>query len=344
MPVEHYRGSTLLGISHTIASISSGRHPEKCCTDAGLSESAAPIITGAQVNASLNQAGFPTVIKASGRLGAPIDVWYLWCAPHDTPGGIYLFTAPAPEGPWTAYSASPVLPTPSPFRHISSPYVLWDGSQLVMWAHMLNQTGNDTQQTYRATSPDGITWTLSTTPVIPLGVDPKIDTFNASYMNVVLWGGTYYGYYQGSTSTSASHIIEVTSPDGITWTKTAQQADNSAWLITPGWSEQKPHPMVVGGSLLVRYKVNPDATHAHNAYRVRAGDGTFSIAYPTAIQPRPGEWDSGRVEFGDVVYHDGKFWTFYSGNASVSASTGDAVGVRSIALPQDGFDTSTGKG
>lgn len=342
--VEHYRNAELFIPAHGAPSAygPTGQHRDLCCRLGGASGSASPLITGADLGINgLDQAGFPTVIKAQGRLGSPLDDWYLWCAPHDNPGGIYLFTAPAPGGPWTERGR--VLATPATWRHISSPYVLWDGSQFVMWLHALGPSGNDTQQTYRATSADGLAWALNQTPVIPLGTDPQIDTFNASYMNVIIWGGTYYGYYQGSTSTSASHIIEVTSTDGITWTKTAQQSNNAAWANTPGWSYQKPHPFIVNGELLVACTVRPDASSAHNEYRVRASDGTFGPAFYTATQPRPGEWDEGKVEFGDVVYHDGRFWTFYSANAAL-VSDGDAIGVRSVAAPQSGFDTSYGKG
>lgn len=341
MPVEHYRSGSLMGRSHDVAVIFSGRHPERCCTEAGMTETA-PSIAGSDLDIpGLDQAGFPTVVKVAGRLANPYDDWYLWCAPHDNPGGIFLFSAPEPAGPWTARGE--VLPTPEPNRHVSSPYVLWDGQQLVMWCHMLGEAPTDTQQTYRATSNNGTSWTLGPDPVIPLGTDPQIDTFNAAYLNVVIWNGTYYGYYQGSTSTSASHIIEVTSADGIAWTKTAQVSDNSAWVNEPGWSHQKPHPVVMNGEIMVAYTVRPNLTDAHNDYRVRAANGSFSTAYPTAIQPRPGEWDGGKVEFGDVVYHDERFWTFYSANPGL-VSDGDKIGVRSIRQSQQGFDTSYGKG
>lgn len=302
------------------------------------------IIAGGDIGT--DQIGFPTVIKVAGRLAAPIDDWYLWAAPHDNPGGIYLFTAPAPEGPWTvANSGDPVLATPAPYRHVSSPYVLWLDGELVMFCHMLEADPSIKQPSFRATSPDGLTWDLNLTPIIPEATGSDLDTVNQSYLNVAPYRGRLFGYYQGSAEGGA-RIFEVTSSDGgVTWTKTRQESNGSAFAPRPGETFGKPHPVVMNDHLFVFYTSRYAAeTGGRNKYRKRRPDGSFPVEWMHGLQTRPGQWDSWKIEFGDMVWDGTKFWLFYSATASTTGNVGDAVGVASCTFPQSGFDTSFGKG
>lgn len=302
------------------------------------------IIAGAAIG--MDQVGFPTVVKAAGRIPSPIDNWYLWCAPHDTPGGIFLFTAPDPDGPWTiANGGAAVLPTPAPYRHVSSPYVLWLGGQLVMFCHMLEADPSTLQPSFRATSSDGITWDLSLTPIIPEATGDDLDTINQSYLNVCVLDGVLYGYYQAS-GTGGAKVMEITSTDnGVTWTKTRQESQGRAWLDYPGHTSGKPHPVVFGGDIFVHYTANYGAGKLPtNKYRRRLPDGTFSREWMAGIQPRPSQWDAFAISIGDVVWDGTQFHMFYSANPTEGTSTGEAVGVASCTFPLNGFPTEYGKG
>lgn len=305
------------------------------------------LIIGADIGR--DQVGFPTVIKAAGRLADPIDDWYLWCAPHDTPGGMFLFTAPEATGPWTLYDPDPVLATPSPHRHISSPYILWDPDRQVLqnWAHLLHGAPDDTQDTHLWESVDGITWTWENghQPVLPLGSGSDLDTGNATYMNVCRYDGKLYGYYQGSSLVSGAHICEATSLDGVTWTKTSQAGGHKSWNDPAGDTSQKPHPIVLGGRLFVIYMGRfSTTTRTVLYYRERLGDGSFGPKRKFGMQDRADGWDSGQISPGDMVWDGSKFVFFYTGNPAFNASVGDSVGMAVCAFPHRGFDTSRGKG
>jgi hypothetical protein len=104
---------------------------------------------------------FPTVIRVEELFDEPLGAYYLYTAPHNSPGGISLFYADSPAGPWLEYPANPVVPAiwepHHTANHVSSPHVLWiedeDGAgRLWLYYH-----GNNATTRY-ATSDDGITF------------------------------------------------------------------------------------------------------------------------------------------------------------------------------------------
>src|SRR5690606_1323207 len=88
-----------------------------------------------------------------------LDRYYLWYSTnHDAgPGGVYLATAPALEGPWTDRGL--VFVDTVEGNQTETPSVLWNEATgtFHMYYHQ-NGLGN-TQSTALATSPDGVTWT-----------------------------------------------------------------------------------------------------------------------------------------------------------------------------------------
>jgi hypothetical protein len=107
---------------------------------------------------------------------APIDRYYLFYAPHDNPGGIYLSTAPTMDGPWTEYAGTEGM-TPGTVmdfawaerqsdiikngaeRHISACQVVWNTVQgkYIMYFHGPNPV------THYAVSDDLLNWTFGAT-------------------------------------------------------------------------------------------------------------------------------------------------------------------------------------
>ena len=112
--------------------------------------------------------------------GKPIDRYYLYYAPHDNPGGIYLSTGPTLDGPWTEYPGSAGMTQPgtvmdfewarkqSPIiengaeRHISACQVVWneDQQKFIMYFHGPNT------HTHYATSDDLVNWTFGKTIIV----------------------------------------------------------------------------------------------------------------------------------------------------------------------------------
>ena len=99
---------------------------------------------------------FPTIVATPGRLSDPADRYYMYYAPHDSPGGICLAHAPAISGPWTEHVGNPVIgrswPPHYSVGHVSAPDALWVSaeSRLFVYYH------GDNDQTHYATSCDGV--------------------------------------------------------------------------------------------------------------------------------------------------------------------------------------------
>lgn len=71
---------------------------------------------------------FPSVIDTAGRIAGALGRFYMYCAPHDAPGGICLAYADELVGPWREYRHNPIITRDwSPhYRvgHVSSPHAL----------------------------------------------------------------------------------------------------------------------------------------------------------------------------------------------------------------------------
>lgn len=114
---------------------------------------------GAILDRALSPTGefdFPTVLHAAATFADPLGAYYLYTAPHNQPGGIWLFTADHPAGPWTAHEDNPVIeanwdPHYS-VSHVSSPHAFWhpEEERLFLYFHGENSV------TRYATSEDGI--------------------------------------------------------------------------------------------------------------------------------------------------------------------------------------------
>lgn len=99
---------------------------------------------------------FPSILQAHEYFDAPLGNYYLYTAPHDHPGGISLFFADEPEGPWQEFSDNPIIAREwddhYAVSHVSSPHAVWleAEAQLFLYFHGENST------TRFATSTDGV--------------------------------------------------------------------------------------------------------------------------------------------------------------------------------------------
>lgn len=298
-----------------------------------------PIITLAM--AGTTQIAYPTVVKTTGKVAAPIDVWYMLMAPHDDPGGLYLASAPALAGPWTVKAGGPVLPTPAPNRHLSSPFVVWNDAaqRFYVYAHLLPADPVINQETYLWTTTDFVTftWENGGAPVIEnSATQADADSLSCSYFRCTWDGARWIGAYQGQIDgPGGSHICEATSPDGLVWTKTNQAGRNMAWVDDPGETTYDPLPIILDGRLVMLYASRMDTTRTLNCYRVRRLDGRYGRRHLLPMQAgAAGQWDSAKAIVGDFAVESSTAWAFYIGNdqTDVTITAGDEIGAASSPL------------
>ncbi|MBM7821047.1 hypothetical protein JOE63_003524 [Cellulosimicrobium cellulans] len=281
---------------------------------------------------------FPSVFHAGAYLDDPLGEWYLYYAPHDSPGGISLMYADSLEGPWTEYAHNPIvanewLPFYERVSHVSSPDVLWDDAagQVLLYFHGENST------TRWATSPDGVAFDDSGVAVT--NADGGAGTTETSYARVVEHPDPASGYRFAMT-----YMQNRT--DNIRRIKVAESVDGKAWVV-------RPDPLVV-----------PDAATGTNVSggNLWEWDGQLYVIYhgstgitfartldPTMTQVGP-RWelhratgvgdDTGRVAAPEIVTDGDETYLFYeSGDrlgATIAWAQRDPDAVRP---PEPGEDT-----
>jgi predicted GH43/DUF377 family glycosyl hydrolase len=134
---------------------------------------------------------------------------------------------------WTKYPGNPIMIATSSVdsSFISAPFVIQVGTGFMMWYTCQNPSLSY-QAICAATSPDGISWTKKSTPVLtasPGGWDSGGDIYSPS----VIYDGSVYGmWYSGTTTTGLVVQYQIgyaTSKDGVTWTK-----DPNNPILSPG--------------------------------------------------------------------------------------------------------------
>ncbi len=163
----------------------------------------------------------------------PIDRYYLYYAPHDNPGGMYLSTAPTLDGPWTEYAGSPGM-TPGTVmdfewaakqnsivnggyeKHISACQVVWNEVQdkYIMYFHGPNEA------THYATSDDLINWTFGKTILLahefsPIGAEAS---YAKTFKHEIPGLGNKYVMLLMNQENQIRKIYWAHSTDGINWT------------------------------------------------------------------------------------------------------------------------------
>lgn len=128
-----------------------------------------------------NELIFPCIRGMYDKISSPRGRYYLYYAPHDTPGGICLAYGNSLGGQFTEYPSNPIISrTWSPHysvSHVSSPHVIWDAAsrQFFLYFHGENST------TRMAWSTNGINFTYHGV-VLHTGLIPGLS--EASYARV----------------------------------------------------------------------------------------------------------------------------------------------------------------
>lgn len=164
---------------------------------------------------------------------APIDRYYLYYAPHENPGGIFLSTAPSLDGPWTEYSGSTGM-TPGTVmdfawasaqsniikngaeRHISACQVVWNEVQnkFVMYFHGPNTT------THYATSDNLVDWTFGASILVSTQFSPisAEASYAKAFEHEIPGLGNKYVILLMNQENQVRKIYWAHSKDGINWT------------------------------------------------------------------------------------------------------------------------------
>jgi len=156
---------------------------------------------------------------------------------------------------WTRYGTAIINCNASTFYDVrfDPEAIYFDNESSPKWIMLFGAYHDSTFKTGRATSDDGISWTISDTPVLNPGASGQWDD-NAAYVTTInKMGNTYYMLYQGvDESVSVGGISEghwriglATSNDTINWTK---YAGNPVMDYPSGlslWSSENPSDPII---------------------------------------------------------------------------------------------------
>jgi len=271
---------------------------------------------------SLAETGFPQLIGAPAvlRVGG---AWYLFF--HLTPDnfGYAIYVATSSDGlSWTPVSTPAVSPSGSAYR-AAYPGVLYQGGLFQMWYGSYDGVA---YTIYRATSPDGITWT-SGTQVLGTDYDGGIDYWSADPS--VLWDGTQYTMWYWSTYPGAAASIRyATSTDGLNWnrlgTVVSPKTLDGIGMTTVG----SPSVVREGSELVMWYGCGTPGTGY--ICRARSLDGVAWDQEGVALSPNPSD-PSQDILVGlpsAVRLDDGRYRVYYEARGSrppTGAYPGDEI-------------------
>jgi hypothetical protein len=220
----------------------------------------------------------------------PINRYYLYYAPHDNPGGIYLSTAPTLDGPWTEYDGAPGM-TPGTVidfdwaaarseivqngaeRHISACQVVWNEVQdkYIMYFHGPNTT------THYATSDDLVNWTFGASILIahqfsPIGEEAS---YAKAFEHEIPGLDNKYILMLMNQESQIRKIYWAHSKDGINWTPVTKP------LISPDLNYKK----VPGTDRKPNFDGGQGGAYGNNAsgpFLMKRGGRYFVICHDSA--------------------------------------------------------------
>lgn len=271
---------------------------------------------------------FPSIFHAGEHLDSPLGEWYLYYAPHDSPGGVSLMYAGSPDGPWTEYAGNPVISNQwSPHysvNHVSSPDAIWndEAGRLFVYFH------GDNSQTRWAETDDGVTFDYGGVAVDNSMGGPNVT--ETSYARVfphpdASSGYAYAMFYMGNER------------DNVRRLRLAESADGTAWVVDPDYYVVVPGSEEAGnvsagnlwewdGQLYVIYHASSGKSYARTIDSTLRNVGTV----PIVLHESSGVGDdTGRVASPDVLTYDGQTYLFYESGARLGATIAWAKDVSS---------------
>ncbi|MEW5869157.1 MAG: hypothetical protein AB1894_07785 [Chloroflexota bacterium] len=175
------------------------------------------------------------------------------------------------------------------------------------------RSGRTGTRIYRATSPDGLTWTSDPKPVIDLGKVGSYDDYDVYAPCILIEDGIYKMWYTALSEKAGTSISYATSPDGITWTK----YEGNPVLAQKG--AYYPAVLKIESTYMMWYSLPNAADDKHVAiFLATSSDGIAWNQHPdnpVLLRGQAGDWDSESV-LEPSVYFDGRvFHMWFTGAA-----------------------------
>ena len=271
---------------------------------------------------------FPTVLdmnrydQLTRSSGSRFHMYY---APHLS-NGIGLATAAHPLGPWIPFRNNPVLVrdrVPGAFDHISSPEIVYrrELGELWMYFHGLSNPRSGAQNTYLATSRDGVEWSPRIDgPVLFGDRDQTGEGATTAYLRV--FRRTHDPYFYGLYKCNKTHGL-ARSTDGIQWEHSPHNP-----ILSPS-REDGEFDLIRHTAVIVRDDVlwilystrtRSDLTREEiklASVSLGVGDSDWTTWGPlrrhgTLFSPELG-WEAGDVRDPFVLTHLGSHYLYYVG-------------------------------
>jgi len=186
-------------------------------------------------------------------------------------------------------------------------------------------------------------------PVLPRGTNGEWDDAFVGGPYVLFDGTTYHMWYAGYDGSTGTNIGYATSPDGITWTKYSGNP-----LLTSGpsgsWDEVTDYqPSVLfdgtiyhmwfgghdGTIRRIGYATSPDGVNWTKYDDPSTTSPLYSNSDPVLNLGSSGRWDDNFVDSPNVLYKDGVFHIWYSGNDGTITQSGHATSTDGINWEKD---------
>jgi subtilisin family serine protease/predicted GH43/DUF377 family glycosyl hydrolase len=239
----------------------------------------------------------------------------------------FIFEPISPKKIWTKDPNNPILSGGASGtwnRHVFMPCVLYntDSSRYEMWFGA--SFGPDVQDVWRpyrigfATSPDGISWTMHSEPVLEADTGTW-DESTVEKPRVIQENGTYKMWYTGwSPKFLIFGIGYATSPDGITWTKHDTLVMGRG---TASWEVRGPAHcsiMLTQGGTYKMWYTGYNSSNPISAIGYATSDDGITWTKAESVNPvlttgSPGQWDDGRVSRPHVLFINNKYHMWYTG-------------------------------
>ncbi len=249
-----------------------------------------------------------------------------------------IFSTSYAQLPWTKDANNPIITgggSGTWNRLAMTPNVLYNSDSLRYEMWYSASAGYPAAKPYRigfATSPDGISWTLHPNPVL----EPDAGTWDEATVEwpmVLRENGEYKMWYTGwkPNFVGGMGIGYATSPDGINWTKYANNpvmgAGTAAW--EEGGSAYSAVIPVSGGYKMWYTGVNLDSPipSETNIGYASSSDGISwqkdTLDNPVLTIGAPGQWDNPKIMEPVVVFIDSVYHMWYTGGQIPSGNRRD---------------------
>ncbi len=221
-------------------------------------------------------------------------------------------------GGWVKAAGNPLLSPGAPGawddQYAFAPNVILDGGTYKMW-YAASSVASPSRKIGYATSPEGLTWTkYGSAPLLSPGVAGSWDANGVSFPMVIKDGSTYKLWYTGMDASGIGRVGYATSPDGITWTKSAS---NPVLNVGAAGTWDSTYVGMVGvvkvGTAFKLWYRGGNETSGGIGYATSPDGIAWTKSGTAAVLPNLGyDWDA--TPYHPSVIYDGKgYHMWYSG-------------------------------